>query len=298
MQNHRIGFISSWRALTSERGWYKPLIILALLSWVPILGTIALLGYAYEWARLAAWGVDGAPRRQGIDYGKLLATGGWAFLILLSMSIVCSVIESILFGTGFTVLMPLDFGSVGSWGASVDEYRYVAFGMRELVAAVCQVIAGGFILAAMMRGVIYDGFSAGWRLDRLFQMIGRDMGGFMRLVAVSAIGCAVGLAYSWLATIVVSFAASAGFTALGWHDGALYLFNTGYLLRHLFTLEPSMALGAALLSAAVSFIGSMLSIAMQMVSVHATGMWFRSFDVGRWGLSSDPLPDDVPHPLA
>ena len=98
MQNRRLGFVASWNMLTGERGWYKSIVVLALLSWVPFLGTIALLGYAYEWARLAAWGVDCAPRRSGIDYGKLLKTGGWAFLILVTMVIVASVITSIPFG--------------------------------------------------------------------------------------------------------------------------------------------------------------------------------------------------------
>ena len=75
MQSRRLGFVASWNMLTGERGWYKPIVVLALLSWVPFLGTIALLGYAYEWARLAAWGVDCAPRRQGVDYLKLLKKG-------------------------------------------------------------------------------------------------------------------------------------------------------------------------------------------------------------------------------
>lgn len=304
MQNHGIGFIASWGRLTSERGWYKPILLLALLSWVPILGTIALLGYAYEWARLAAWGVDTAPRRQGIDYGKLLATGGWAFLILVTMSIAAGIVAVVFFDVDYSAFLPLDFGASGTWGLAQQGEGYL-FSMsvpvtaRELVGLAFQVVAGGFILAAMMRGVIYDGFSAGWRLDRLFQMIGRDPGGFMRVVATCIIGCAAGVLYTWLSTAVLGAVMSTGLAMFGWHEGSLYLiFNAGFLLRHLFSLDPIMALSASLFSLGLSFVGSAISVAMQLVATHATGMWFRRFDVERWGLSSDPLPSGVPHDRA
>ena len=39
----------------------------------------------------------------------------------------------------------------------------------------------------------------------------------------------------------------------------------------------------------------MISTAMNLVSVNAMGQWFARFDVNRWGVSSAPLPDDVPH---
>lgn len=297
MQGRRLGFVASWNMLTGERGWYKPIVVLALLSWVPFLGTIALLGYAYEWARLAAWGVDCAPRRQGIDYLKLLKTGGWAYLILLSMSLACGVVLSVLFGVDHVAFLPLSFDGAGTWNVWQGEGRYLfMFSPRALASLVGQVILGGFILAAMMRGVVYDGFAAGWRLDRLAQMIVCDLGGFMRLVGVSTIGCAAALMYSWASAAIMGAIASVGISYFEFYNGALYfVFNSEHLLRHLFTLSPTNALGGFLLSAAFSFIGSALSVAMQLVATHAAGMWFRRFDVGRWGLSSDPLPDGVPH---
>lgn len=297
MQGRRLGFVASWNMLTGERGWYKSIVVLALLSWVPFLGTIALLGYGYEWARLAAWGVDCAPRRQGIDYLKLLKTGGWAYLILLSMSLACGVVLSVLFGVDHVAFLPLSFDGAGTWNVWQGEGRYLfMFSPRALASLVGQVILGGFILAAMMRGVVYDGFAAGWRLDRLAQMVVCDPGGFMRLVGVSAIGCAAALMYSWASAAVMGAIASVGISYFEFYDGALYfVFNSEHLLRHLFTLGPTNALGGFLLSTAFSFIGSALSVAMQLVVTHAAGMWFRRFDVGRWGLSSDPLPDGVPH---
>lgn len=54
MQTGEVGFMSSWRMLTRDKGWVKPLLVLTLVSWIPILGQIAVLGYGLEWARLTA----------------------------------------------------------------------------------------------------------------------------------------------------------------------------------------------------------------------------------------------------
>ena len=91
-----------------------------------------------------------------------------AFLILVTMVIVASVITSILFGVDWDLFMPLDFGFVAPWNISGWGSLFrIVFTPRVLVGMVCQVFIGAFIIAAMLRGTIYDGFAAGWRLDRL-----------------------------------------------------------------------------------------------------------------------------------
>ncbi|VWL95522.1 Uncharacterised protein [Collinsella intestinalis] len=50
-----------------------------------------------------------------------------------------------------------------------------------------------------------------------------------------------------------------------------------------------------LLLMALLFVGNVISTAMNLVSVNAMGQWFARFDVNHWGVSSAPLPDDVPH---
>ena len=80
MLSNELGFTTSWKMLTRDKGWIKPILLLTLVGWVPILGQIAVLGYGLEWARLTAWGIDAAPKQRGVDYGKVLTTGGIAFL--------------------------------------------------------------------------------------------------------------------------------------------------------------------------------------------------------------------------
>ena len=87
------------------------------------LGADRVLGYAYEWARFTAWGVDTAPRRHNIDYGKLFATGGRAFLILLMMGLA---VRAVLAFMGFArlghVLRFLPLGSGLSVSALVEAW--------------------------------------------------------------------------------------------------------------------------------------------------------------------------------
>lgn len=86
--------------------------VLTLVGWVPILGQIAVLGYGLEWARLTAWGIDAAPKQRGVDYGKVLTTGGIAFLVNLSMSVIVAILGSMIFGTTFGIASI--FGPIGS----------------------------------------------------------------------------------------------------------------------------------------------------------------------------------------
>lgn len=299
MKDHAFGFVSSWRALIGERGWYKPVAVLALLSMVPLVGSIALMGYACEWARLAAWGVDESPRHRGRSYGTIAASGGRAFLVYVALAVVLGIISHVLFGVGRAVFMPLDAHATSEWALYVHGAQSLrSLSAGSLVVAAVQIVAGGFAMVAMLRAVVYDSFGAGLRLDRVCQMIGRDAGGFMRLVAASAVGCIACVLYSWLVVWLVRTGVSTGIVVIGGeHVAGVPLYfasDAGLLLRYLFALEPFAALGAVLLSAVVAFGGALVAVAMQLVAVHVTGMWFRRFDVARWGLSSDPLPDDVP----
>ena len=113
MQTGEVGFMSSWRMLTRDKGWVKPLLVLTLVSWIPILGQIAVLGYGLEWARLTAWGVESAPKQRGVDYGKVISTGARAFLITISLAFVCGLVLQILFPGSLAALMAMTTGGSG-----------------------------------------------------------------------------------------------------------------------------------------------------------------------------------------
>lgn len=297
---HALGFGASWKQMTREKGWYKPILILALVGWVPILGQIAVLGYAFEWARLTAWGLDAAPKQHGVNVGKVLGTGAWVFLVYVSQVIVASVVLGLLTaGAVDMVTSPLSLGLKLFPNADGDAFDV------GILGAALGLLVGAFIQAAMMRATLYDGFTAGWRLDRLFEMVGRDFGGFMRTYLAMIIASVI------VVLVDLVFLIPTGLIVLGGSMGFLYALGTGFhhgymlsggidgiitgLIQQMFSFNPAMLLLTVLLFLVFAFVCRATAVAMQMVAVNVTGQWFSRFGVDRWGVSSDPLPDDVPY---
>ena len=296
MLSRELGFVTSWKMLTRDKGWIKPILVLTLVGWIPILGQIVVLGYGLEWARLTAWGIDAAPKQRGVDYGKVLTTGGIAFLVNLSMSVIVAILSSMVFGTTFGIAGL--FGPIGSMFSNAVSLTAatggVAFG---LVAAVVNIFMSTFVLAACMRATIYDGFSAGWRVDRLFQMIMKDPGGFFHAYAVKLIGDIVIGAYSAIVSLfgmLFALGGMAGIMAYGYGIDHFRYDLGQHLIDSLITMGPGLVMVIVLLVIAALFFGGVLTVAMQLVSINAMGQWFCRFDVNRWGTSSAPLPDGVP----
>lgn len=293
MYAQQLGFASSWKMLTRDKGWIKPMLVLTLVGVIPILGQIAIFGYGLEWARLTAWGVDAAPKQRGVAYGKLLSTGGIAFLIMLSMSIVLGIIDVLLFGGWYPLLwFPLGTGILS--GSLSEAFVGLAGGSSVLLGIVILVVnllMGTFTTAAMMRATIYDSFGAGWRVDRLFQMIGRDPGGFLHVYVVSLIGGVIGTAYSALVTLLGGAFLFGG--AMSFVIGAGTR-GSNYINHLIFDMGPGILVIGVICVIAVIFIGAVIGTVTQLISINAAGQWFCRFEVGRWGVSSAPLPDGVP----
>lgn len=297
MLSHDLGFISSWKMLTRDKGWIKPLLVLTLVSWIPILGQIVVLGYGLEWARLTAWGVDSAPKQRGVKYGKVFATGGIGFLVAVTMSIVLGLANIILFGGAYVgAAFPLLSGAtlsglVGGLGSGL-LFGGVSFA-AILLMMVVNVFFGTFISAAMLRSTVYDSFSAGWRVDRLFQMVVRDLGGFFHTYAVSLIGSIVSGLASAIVVIVGGLVAGTSVFFLTYHapvDG--YYSDFASALLHIGAFPILLFV---ILAIVAFFAVQVVGVAMQLVSINAVGQWFCRFDVNRWGISSAPLPDGAPH---
>lgn len=281
--------------LTRDKGWIKPVLILTLLGWIPILGQIVMLGYALEWARLTAWGVDAAPKQRGIDYGKVLSTGGRAFLVTLSLGIVIAILLQIVFPGSLAWLLSAAYGGVASSIGSI--LTAVSGTTLSLVAIVASAFVGLFLQAAALRATLYDSFSAGWRLDRLFQMIGRDFGGFCKTWLIGFIGGIIQGAYGFVVGIITAVFAMGGVL------GALasvsasgnYMTAEHFLFEQLFRMGAGPLLLLVLLLIGLSFIGGVIATTTTLITANAMGQWFCRFDVNRWGVSSDPLPEGVPH---
>lgn len=287
MSAQQLGFGSSLKMLTRDKGWLKPVMILALVGWIPIVGQIAILGYGYEWARLTAWGVDAAPKQRGVDYGKLMTSGGRAFAVIVLMSIVLACL---------TVIVPvLGVGAVGILAAvspfgAAALFASGAF-LVGLVGLVIGTLANTFMSVCALRATIYDRFAAGWRVDRVFQMIGRDPGGFLHVFVVSLVANLLPVAFSVVAGILAVIFASVGVMGVGYtssyYFGDWSVFPVGTVM--------GITILAVVLAILAVFVYECFSVVAQLVSINAVGQWVQRFDVGRWGTSSDPLPSDVPH---
>lgn len=293
MYAQNLGFMSSWHMLTRDKGWVKPVLVLTLVGWIPILGQIVLMGYGLEWARLTAWGVDAAPKQRGVDYGKVLSTGGRAFLVSLSLGFVIALVLQVVFpGSLYMLFTGLTAGN------AVSVATAMASGAAMSILTMAASIAmGTFLQAATLRATLYDSFSAGWRLDRLFQMIGRDFGGFLKVLLVTLIGGAISGVYAFVVSLVLMLVVMGGVmsaTAFVGLSGS-YMNGWHFLLEQLLRIGAGPLLLFIVVVIALAFVGSAISTAMSLVSMNAMGQWFCRFDVHRWGVSADPLPSDVPH---
>lgn len=296
MLAHDLSFSASWKMMTRDKGWLKPILVLTLIGWIPILGQIAILGYGFEWARLTAWGVDAAPKQRGVDYGKILTTGGRAFVISLAVNVVLGILESLIFG--------VEMGALGLFGSSssvLGNFAVVgALGASGAVAIFFEIVnmlVGAFIMVAVMRATIYDDFSAAWRIDRLFQMISDDLGGFLRVYVISLIAGLVNWLYSFILGVVgtiVVMGGAAGVMAYGYGTGLMGHGAERMLIHALLSMGPAVLLLVVVLGVLAMFLGGVISTAMQLVTINATGQWFTRFDLARWGVSSAPLPVGVP----
>ncbi|MDY2777207.1 MAG: DUF4013 domain-containing protein [Collinsella sp.] len=300
MSSREMGFVSSLKMLTREKGWYKPIAILTLVGWIPLLGQICVLGYAFEWARLTAWGADSSPKQRDLDYGKIFKTGGIALIVSITMFISVGILNGVIFGINAVSLnAAVPFGM---WFGGFETAGIIAsMGLIALVPMVLNILASTFITAAMMRATVYDSFSAGWRLDRLCQMIARDFGGFLHAFAVSVIGGLVTGFYMAVVGFLSAVAFAGGAVAFAGGAVALHGLGNSYygahpdlmILNGLLQAGPSIVLLLMIVFIFVFFVGNAIAISMQMVSINAMGQWFSRFDIGRWGVSSDPLPDGV-----
>lgn len=289
MYAQQLGFTTSWKMLTRDKGWIKPILMLTLVGWIPILGQIAILGYGLEWARLTAWGVDAAPKQRGVAYGKVLATGGIAFLVMLTMGLVTGIVDTILFGRWYSITS-LPFGS-SIFADSMITLAGDVTSVLGIAVLVVNLLMGAFITAAMLRATLYDSFGAGWRIDRLFQMVVRDPGGFFHAYAVSLIGGIVNSVYAMVVTLAGGLAAFGGAMGVAISMG---IASDTIIERLLYGAGPGLVILLVVVALAAAFVGSAISITMQLVSINAMGQWFCRFRVDLWGVSSAPLPDGVP----
>lgn len=265
-------FARSWALLTKDKGWWKPVLICAVASLVPIVGPIAVLGYALEWSRRVAWGSSDGPARS-VKVGELIRSGWRGLVVIVGWSIAQVLISSVL-------------GAVPYLGD-----------LLSFVWGVVGLLLGMAFMAAAVRATIYQDFKAGYRAKTLYEMVAEDPWGLMRIWLIQLVTYVIDVvlalvifiptlvsSLSWIVRLV-DYIDNYGYGSYyGYYGGDVsYLLDIiGAIIGH---FAPALLLFLV--------IAVVVSVFTKLLMYAGIGLWMRRFDVERWGRDEDPLPDRV-----
>ena len=266
-------FARSWALLTRHAGWIKPVLLLTVALLVPLVGWWGVMGYALEWARLTAWGVNAAPKQRGVRVGECIASGARAFVVLLLWSVVAGIV------VGLLSALPLVGGIVSAaW-------------------AVLSLFFGVVVMAAELRATIYRRIVPGLRVGTVWQMVRHDPMGLLRVFGMVAVGgVLMGLvssivAFSALASILPTlfyYMAYLGEYSQFMSDAAL---ASGVVA---FVLEALAAMGPVLI--VLLLLDGFMGVITLLLGYTGVALWMRQFNVPAWRADEDPLPPFVSDP--
>lgn len=172
----------AWQALTAEQGWWKPVLVLALVQLVPIVGSIIVLGYLYQWGRDAAWGVERGLPRDASRLTLALKTGLIAFLANLFWALVLSTISSLL-------------SEVPGTGGLI-AFMFIPF----------TIVFEMFVAVMVMRATIYASASPLVQFPQAWEMVTANPRGLLRVFGIFCLS---------ILAIFLVMPAAMGLSALG-----------------------------------------------------------------------------------
>ncbi|WP_248921675.1 DUF4013 domain-containing protein [Olsenella intestinalis] len=254
-------FSRSWALLTRDKGWFKPVILLALAHLVPIVGPLGVYGYILEWARLTAWGVDSAPKQKGVNIGECISSGWRGFVAVLGWGIIYYIIAGILSAISL-------------------------FGLLNLAVFVAGIFVNAILSVCALRATIYQKIGAGYQANRIFEMVKSDFAGIAR---ISGLNVVINLIIGAFVCIISMIMMLPAFTQI-----AALAATTSGTTRSLTAAQAAQVLGI-IGSLAVPFciiliVVLVLATISNLVITTAVGLWMRNFDVPSWGDSADEVP--------
>ena len=257
-------FKRSWALLTRENGWIKPVLVMAAATLIPIVGNFGTNGYALEWARLTAWGVDSSPKQKNVNVGACIKTGAMAFVVSLGYMVALFVLQA---------AMSTLFGET----------------LGGLVSFALTIAVTLFLHVAELRATIYQNIVAGYEIPRIADMVQRDWKGLLRIGGMYVLYV---LALSMIVGIVVTGIIIASF-------GSIMTLAQGYYDEAEIVRATFSALAAAMPFLFVSIYAlGVVGNLFNLIMFTSVGLWMRQFDVQHWGESSDPLPSTAPQATA
>ena len=255
----------SWALLTRDKGWIKPVLVLSAANFVPIAGGLGTSGYMLEWARLTAWGVDASPKQKNVQVTTCIKSGWRAFVVCLGWGVCLALATGVL--TSVANAIP---GVLGTLLA----------GLMALVVFAAEIFAGVILAIACIRTAIYERIGAGYRIDRIFDMVRRDTRGFFQLVLYILLWALAMSVIAFVVALVIGIAFMPVLISAGYGGS-----------EHAVLAALSQTIGIVIIL--VLLLGYGLSIIMtacSLVFYNAVALWMRQFDVPEWGRSEDPLP--------
>ncbi len=279
--------------IKSSEGWFKKMLLLGLIYLIPIFGQIVVSGYAYEWAHKAAWGVKTPMPKKifGRPNSKMFRWGWFALVISFVMMLIPNVVSSIGgFIGGLTGgANAASMYNYGSYYSSIQSTALASSGITgifSLIAFVLMLAAVFFIWVGTMRMTMYDRLGPGFQFNKVWKMMTHDFGGLMRVFAMSILFSFIGaiIFVVVFAIVVMVFGFGAFLTA-----GSSY--QNGSMDESQIALLVLALIGSLLpLILIISYVYSVYTVFVEMLTTRAVGYWTRQFDVANWGKDTDQLP--------
>ena len=263
----------SWALLTLEKGWWKPILIMALFGLIPVVGILALVGYALETARVTAWCINAGPKQKDLKFGTYIVTGFKAAVIALA------------------------FGLAYSIATEIFSYIPVINLILVPVFIVAAFVYPLFINVVQVRASVYGRISAGFAFKNIFEMIKHDMGGLFRIFGM---GFVLGIATSIIMGIIGGSVAISMFMNIGtqavtiartqniYSEDRLGIIILALFARRFIQMVPIFLV--------IGYIGHVVGLIVMLLMQNAIALWMRQFNVPAWGQSNDPLPPFINDP--
>ena len=266
----------SWALLTRDKGWIKPVLVLAVSKLVPIAGPLGVSGYTQEWARLTAWGVDSAPKQKNVKVGECIGAGWRTFLASLGWSAIYVVVAMLL--------------SNAATSTSDNGMVFLSF-LLDVLLWVLNLSFVAFIAIARLRATIYQKAKAGYKISRIWEMIKHDPSGLMHIIGIAIIEQLL------VGAVLIVFALIAFSSVLPTLLRIIYMMESSYGYGYDYGMSTYFVEQLSTLLAGIApivvigwYCYTVVVVIFNLLINTATALWFRQFNVPQWGASDDPLP--------
>ena len=231
---------------------------MGMINCVPLVGQVFMIGYLYDWAKEASWGMKTSLPLDVGDIGRRGKYGLMVFGVTL-VWIVPVVIISLLLR-----LVPV-VGDVLSF-------------LMDLFSVFVWVIAS----AAALRSIIYERMMPGFQFGRVLKMARRDTSGLWQSLAIALLNVVLVVAALFVLLLptvpfVVSIMSSSPTAILGADFPVIVMLG-------MLTIVVSLVVWVA---------GAVVSALIFALYARAIGYWMEQFEPAKWRSPAEPMPFEV-----